>query len=200
MFNERFAIQQRMTEIKDERRALHDEYYKLLDRLREVDKDSAQSEGFTADYAKLSEELANAVQAVANLVPAVTVSQVIDNIKQENETLVESLVAEAEPKRTEVQERVHKEVRKARVAIEASDKQEMALKPSKAMPIILAILKEEGIPLSPTAIRAKFTEKGYTMRTAIHEVIRRLNLDGKIESPAYGFWQPKRNEAAATIE
>ncbi|WP_167578076.1 hypothetical protein [Ammoniphilus sp. YIM 78166] len=37
MFTERCAIEQRMREIREERRDLQQEYYKLMDRLRELD-------------------------------------------------------------------------------------------------------------------------------------------------------------------
>ncbi len=37
VFTERCAIEQRMREIREERRDLQQEYYKLMDRLRELD-------------------------------------------------------------------------------------------------------------------------------------------------------------------
>lgn len=196
MFNERFAIQQRMSEIKEERRELQDEYYKLLDRLRDIDKDSAQSEGFTSDYAKLTEELAAAVQAVTKLVPSVPVAQVIESFKQENPTLAENIIKENKPNLTETQERVQKEVRKALVSIEASESILSKIKPKQAEPIVLNILREEGVPLAPSVIYEKLNAKGYETNTAIHEILRRLALDRKIESPTYGFWQAKRLSAA----
>jgi hypothetical protein len=201
MFNERFAIQMRMQEIKEERRALHDEYYELLDRLRQIDTDSAQSEGFTADYAKLTEELTKAVQAVANLVPHVSPAQVVEHIRKEVPEVETMAKGEDEPQPTEVQQRIKKEVRRASIAIEASETALKMIKPKQAEPIVVNILKEEGIPLAPNAVRELLEAKGYTTKTSIHEILRRLSLSGKIESPAYGFWQvPTRSEVAASLQ
>lgn len=199
MFNERFAIQQRMSEIKDERRALQDEYYRLLDRLRTLDNE-VNANDTAVDLTKLSEELAAAIQSVTKLVPSVSVAQVIENIKQESAVAVENVAVKDEPKPTEVQERIQKEVRKARVAIEASETTLKMIKPKEAEPIVLRLIKEEGVPLATIAIKELLEKNGYTTKTAINEIIRRLSVDGKIESPSYGFWQAARNEVAAGLQ
>jgi hypothetical protein len=202
MFTERFAIQQRMTEIKEERRALNDEYYKLLDRLHLLDSKATTGDVVAADMSKLVEELSKAVQSVSNLVPKATLKDVVDQIKAENAPLVEQITKEvtgsSEPKLTDTQERIQKEVRRASIAIEAKEKKEdeevanlFKIKPKQAEPIVLSIMREAGVPLSPSAVYEKLQGEGYEMNTSIHEVIRRLAQEEKVESPSYGFWQPK---------
>jgi predicted transcriptional regulator len=89
MFTARDAIEMRLREIREERRALLEEYHRLLDVLRSMD-EKAASEG--SDVYALSNELKQAITEVKEIIPTVTVEDVIRHLVAKYPTLPEQVI------------------------------------------------------------------------------------------------------------
>jgi hypothetical protein len=78
VFTERYAIEQRMREIREERRELQQEYYKLMDRLRELD--DRDVHGY--DVQTIMMKLGEAVSHLSQLVPSVPVEVAVEEFRK----------------------------------------------------------------------------------------------------------------------
>lgn len=187
MYNERFAIQQRMSEIKEERRELKDEYYKLMDRLRDLDKDSGG-----ADITGLATELTKAVQLVASIVPPVTAHQVIERVVRDSNAHETVITTDKTP--SETNRRVGAAVQQAQIngvpSVETSLKR---LTPTDAVPKVVTILRENG-EMKAKDIEKELADRGYFCNTNVHELLRRAKVDNLAQNISFGVWTAIESE------
>jgi hypothetical protein len=188
MFNERFAIQQRMQEIRQERRELHDEYYKLFDRLRDLDKDTAG-----VDMTNLAIELTKAVQTISSFVPPITVHEVIERVRREHQADDLVILTDKSPI-NETQHRVGIAAQQAITDGVSSLRPRLKkLAINDAISKIVTMLREEG-EMAPKEITKQLNEAGYYCKTSIHELLRKARDVGKTHNSGFGKWKAVEQE------
>ena len=82
VITERSAIKQRMKEIQEERRALSQEYWGMMERLRELD-DIEREHPMLVDPTALIAQLLSTVSELKSLIPTPSIDQVLDYMKKQ---------------------------------------------------------------------------------------------------------------------
>lgn len=193
---ERSAIKQRMQDIKEERRQLHNEYYELLDRLRELDsyeREAIDTEGIMGN-------LIHTVQILSQLTPTLpvedlferTVKKAVDSgmsieVKevQEDHNIVPSHV---------VQEQMYTDSLRALENKPEKKKATTRTNSKKFTERIVEIMKIEGIPLRLSDIK-QFYQNKYDEEildgTFFNRLTKAMEIDNKLQKVSRGFYQYK---------
>lgn len=202
MFNERTAIEIRLREIAEEGRQLREERKDLIERLRTIDDRDYKAE----DIGGLTSELEKSVQTVKNLVPDVTVEQVIEYMRGQSRAHTGSDL----PVETKDTENEITSSQSFKTAVDDAKAYERSKQPRptkkqgthipKAGPnrtriiggIMKGILRESGRPVKAGVIREELrTKHGVDYSTnSLSTMLKRLkDNEAWIDSPHHGTYQ-----------
>lgn len=192
VFTERQAIQQRMAEIREERRELSNEYYTLMDRLRELD--NVEKEAI--DTESVVGNLTEAVKTLRSLIPFIPADALIKQVAEmvkENDITIE--VDKEEQKPQVAPEHVIKHQQHVDAEKHITTKKTGRLSSSQVREIeqiIIDILKESGIPMKLLDIRNEVTKRiGYEMHEGtFHAKVNNLMIKNpRVTKPMRGYYQ-----------
>lgn len=171
MFNEREAIREYLVWIREERRKLSDDYWKGIERLRELDSLEREIEKET--------ELA------------------INETKQEELTLIQAIEKASREYgvRIESENKANKVDAKDIELLKEKDDNNLVIKKRKNNDIqlianeVATYLKERGIPTSTKEIHSYLESKGYKISNTTSTINRVIIYQPKIERISRGFYQ-----------
>jgi len=167
MFTERQAIQRRMEQIREERRALQEEYTTLLNRLRQLDEQEKEA----IDIHALAERIHATAQIFSKILPPVNELPLNELFEQHEETTTTTTI---------IQETTRKQ--------KYNDLYQVTQR-------IVQILKERGVPMKVREIEQELAERfgikwsNGSFYSVISKVIER---DQRINRAHHGYYQYKR--------
>lgn len=179
LYTERKALEDHIKWIKEERRKLAEEYWKSVERLRELDS-QLSNEGQNELVEKLMtmiELQSETIGLMKDKIPHVPIETVVEQWKQENKEKVETkkLIPEseiAEAKYRENKKRIGKRLDYTVVAKE-----------------IEHFIKETGRPVQTKEITIYLNEKGIKLSNPTSTLNRVMELNEKIERVYKGYYQ-----------
>lgn len=193
VFTERQAIQQRMAEIREERRELGNEYYRLMDRLRDLDTQEKEA----IDSEAVVGSLAEAVKTLRDLIPFIPADALIKQVAQlvkENE--IEITVEEEEQKPQVAPAHVisHQQQMDAEKHLTEKPRRVGRVKSDDLNRMIVDVLKDRGVPMKLEDIRQAVEEQvGYEFNGGtFHNRLNNLMIsNSRVEKPMRGYYQYK---------
>lgn len=191
LFTERTAIQQRMEEIREERRALISEQQTLMDRLRHLD--SMDRDGVDLDGVLGS--LTQAVLTVKEMVPYIPATALVQQVAQTVNQSGIQVFDSTEPERKEIapahvishQQHLDNNkhnTQKRTATIKYSSKQMDAM--------VISLLKEKGVPVSLLELRRTLEAKiGKELNegTFHNRMVSIMSRDKRLTKPTRGYYQ-----------
>lgn len=188
IYTERKALQEHIEWIREERRRLSDEYWRAIERLRELDNKLAD-EGVSELVDKLfivAERQNDAVNDLANLIPSIPVEEVVKYWKELNgNSEPEDIIEKVKNEEIERQ----KDIDDSNRPVKRSKRQDSKIMTSE----IASFLKSEGVPVNTASIKSHLEEKGYTVNNPTNVIVRAMEQNDKIERVSRGFYQYKHN-------
>jgi hypothetical protein len=196
MYTERDAIELRLREIGEERRALNDERTRLLDRLHTLDtRDATQLQAEGGSINVLVRELSNAVQRLSDLIPTISVQDVIDDVKQKNEAAAHVIIEETQQE-APVKTAVRRAAQKSNSAKPTQKKGRLTPR-ERVIPKILEIIREAPQPIAPKDIAEKLRKEEMVIG-GIYQYLQDVSKDDRITQPERGkYAYVDNNEVAA---
>lgn len=190
VFTERQAIKQRMSDIREERRELASEYYKLMDRLRELDSKEREA----IDTESVVGSLTDAVNTLSSMVPHIPAQALIKSVAEklaENQvtvTVEEEEVKEVAPEHVIADQ----QYRDSEKHLTEKPQRIGKMKSSELDNLIVSILKEAGVPMRLVDIRNKVQEEiGYEINQGtFHNRVNRISENNpKVQKAMRGYYQ-----------
>jgi hypothetical protein len=198
VFTERQAIQQRLEQIKEERKELTVEYHRLLDRLSLIDAHERE----TLDSDAVLGSLMHAVQTLKDLVPFIPPEALITQMAQLVKDGELNLIDEAEKEVAPAHIISHQQHFDANKHLERQPKPEQQEKPSPKPRVridkelqkntIKRILIEHGVPMKLDLLTDKLKDElgaVYSKGAFQNLLVEMLETDEKFERPMRGFYQ-----------
>lgn len=189
VFTERQAIQQRMAEIREERRELGNEYYTLMDRLRElgnVEKEAIDTESVVGN---LTEAIKTLQQLIPHIPAEALIRQVAEVVK-ENDITIE--IDKEEQKPQVAPEHVIKHQQYLDSEKNLTERKRKRYNGKELNQLIIDIMKETGVPMKLGDIRAMVEETtGQEFNEGtFHNRMNNLMLSNpKVTKPMRGYYQ-----------
>jgi hypothetical protein len=184
ILTERAAIQDEMKWIREERRHLHDRYYDLMDRLRYLDERDMEA----VDPNVVINQLIDTTNRLGNIVPEVTIGQVVEHLQKEFD-----LSAFAPKKEEEEQSIIPKEeIFKEQLREDAQSNFMRGTKNDyeKQAPLVVKIMKELGRPVQLAELKDMMYEKHNVIwKNASNAINTIMIYEPKIEKIQYGTYQ-----------
>jgi len=197
MLTARTAIENRIQEIKEERRALLDEYQELIQALREMDAAAPQDVPQA-----VVEQMKECLSVLREVVPPLQVSSVIEYLAQHNGKEVAVTAEKPQPMAKPIQVRdtpAFKQAVQEAKAAEAKKairktKREGATKGKKqkefVQSLVIKYLSENPEAQSAKHIREYVEKKGFPYTDAgLRNILNELKDSNRIIQPAYGKYQ-----------
>ncbi len=185
-FTERQAIQQRMQQIREERRELATEYYDLLDRLRHLDEQDRDS----VDVDAIVGTMADAVRTLKDLVPHIPYEAVMSHIAHMMGGYAIEEEANSKPALVEPHEIHRQRTRDAQEQVTSRNPNRMDRTYLKE--IVVNILKDSGMPIKLSALHEMVEqqlEHTYSSKSLVAAMATWMLEDSRIEKPSRGYYQ-----------
>lgn len=191
VFTERKAIQQRMAEIREERRELADEYHKLMDRLREIDHHEIEA----IDAEALVGSMADALRTLKEFMPEITADQMLEKLHHMAAEQQKDITYEEEPPKVEVAPAHVISHQQHLDATKGFTKQRMSAKDVEDLKRYMAdTLEEAGVPVKLADLQEQ-VENHFGVefkKGTFHRHIRELaESNPKVQKAHRGFYQFK---------
>jgi hypothetical protein len=193
VFTERQAIQQRMTEIREERRELGNEYYRLMDRLRELDTQEKEAVDIDGVVGSLTE----AIKTLQSLVPHIPADALIKQVAQMVNEGGVGIIEETEEQKPQVAPAhviSHQQQRDAEKHLTEKPRRVGKLKSDDLNQMIIDVMKDKGVPMKLADIQTAVEEKvGYEINGGtFHNRMNNIMIsNSKVEKPMRGYYQYK---------
>lgn len=187
VFTERQAIKQRMEEIRQERRELLNEYYSLIDRLRELDNEEKEAIDSEAIVGSLTE----AVKTIQQLIPHVPVSAVLEHVSQKIEQSKITITTEKPEKEVAPKPVITYQQRRDEQRVLTERKRSGRLRKEYVLGVVIEILKDKGTPVKLQTIEQELAQrvgKEYS-KPYMFAMLDELIKNNKVEKPMRGFYQ-----------
>jgi hypothetical protein len=182
LYTEREALKEYIEFIKEERRKLGEEYWKAIQRLKEIDSSIANSNEMPADIlSKLVEVVSNQNQTVEKLnqiIPPVPVEAVIEFYQSETTTTSKISVDQIE--REKEKDEHFQPVKKANRV----DRKDLAYK-------IAGFLKEMERPVQSKEIKGFLEEEGFKFQNVSEVMKTSMEHHQRIDRAMRGYYQYK---------
>lgn len=195
MFTERYSIEQRMREIREERRELQQEYYKLMDRLRELDDRDVQ--GY--DVQTIMTNLGEAVSHLSQLVPVVPVEVAVEEFKKKVYRELYNEEQEKSPSETNsVKQNVQKAVQESILNTKSTKKYADT---RQVASWVRELLQEANEPMKTGDIEKKIYEE-HGLKWANFSVVMKQvrDIDPRIQKSSKGGFHEVVQETLETME
>jgi hypothetical protein len=176
MFTERKALEDYIEWLREERRRLGEEYWKAIERLKQLDQDLT-AEGSSELVGKLMvmiEDQTKTVDRLRQMVPSVPAQAAIDLFKKEADNIINKV---------EIQKERDKEESSAPVKrAKRQDRKQMAQE-------IKAYLKSKGVPVKSQKIKQYLESKGYKVNNITVLIQTAQEHEPQIKKATFGYYQ-----------
>lgn len=185
IYTERQALQEYIEWIKDERRRLSGEYWKAIERLRELDSKVEATEGSEVvnklvSVVERQNEVVSKLNEVMPHVPANVVAEYWEKNISKEVTYTEEVAAAMTD---EIEFEKDKAERQA--PVKRSKKQDIKTLSYE----IASFIKEQGVPVRTAQIREHFEGKGYRLANPTAMMNKVMEYHDKVERVSRGFYQ-----------
>lgn len=182
-YTERTALRDYITWIQSERRRLGEEYWRVIERLKNLDK---QMENHTETSSELmnkliemNEKQTEVVGKLGELVPSVP-ANVVAEFWEENiskQTTYSKVSTKQIEKQRDIEDQFSTIKRKRRNNIKELSTD------------VVAYLKESGAPVQVSKVEKFLVSKGYNIANSASVLSQAMSYDNRIERPLRGFYQ-----------
>lgn len=197
VFTERAAIRERMTDIKEEKKRLNEEYYVLLDRLRTLDTQETEAIDTESVVGSLTDALRLLKELIPNIPTDVLITNLADKVKESGvqiqaeleETPIVPEYIVAEQKYRDAQRQLHERTPGKKNNSKYLNKSDSG----RLSDAIVALLKEKGIPTKLGELQDEIEQEfGPISGAAFHARMNTImKNNSKVEKVMRGVYQYK---------
>lgn len=210
VFTERTALRQRMEDIRQERKDLNEEYYTILDRLRELDNQERES----IDTDTVISSLVSAVKTLQELTPSIPTDVLINTLakkveesgievtQQTEASLIPKQLVEEQQYRDSKKhlhekpvaykpEPVKPEVKPEPPKMDVRTGKAKSAQSQKINELIVQVLKEKGVPITLGTLQEGIEKEvgPINRKTMVSKLRSMVEHDPKVTKPMRGFYQ-----------
>jgi predicted nucleic-acid-binding protein len=184
MYTERRAIEDRIRDIRDERRRLSDEYYSLLQRLREIDQRDMNESNLD-----ITERLTTTVEKLSEVIPHIPAEAMVQHVAK---NFSPEMVATEEVKET-VTENVEKAVQEKKVQAPKV----VPVSPERMASVIKTVIEKHEGPMKAKDIEKRVQEETGKKFANFSEQLRKAREKfPSIEKVGFGKYQINQMDTA----
>jgi hypothetical protein len=190
VFTERQAIQQRMVDIREERRELGNEYYRLMDRLRDLDSFEKEAIDSEAVVGSLTEAIKTLERLIPHI-PATALIRQVAEVMKENDVEIEIDKEQEKPQVAPSHVITAQQARDAEKIV-TTKKRIGRVNREDILPVVKTILLEHGAPMKLEQLQQKASDamdydfKKVTFQGALSNLMIK---DSRLTRPVRGYYQ-----------